>query len=1454
MAKINLDFGTKRALGKYLPSILINSISIDNRDTNTEGIPTATASDYGTASDIIITANLIINITKPKDMQDPAAWIKEYLGDLYLYTYISGFEQLNTELENKNFFLKDLQSAFSVPNRETFNSNTTGFSVIHEYLKEAFIAHEWHSWSGAAGTQIRDAYDEASTSELSAGLSDPSCIWHYLFYGIYGTTGPWWGHAGWDSGAGGDLASTKILYSDIFHTSEITYDFQTNAVGKSFMKKFLDNYIYFLAGTTWPTSGTGFTSDVNLLTRKIALSELLTEADEPSEYGANFFIQNVYDQEGNELIQISNITVSFEYGIQYTTLDSGEDYSAIFQRLLKTDKVFFIGTIGVDTDEVGISDTPRSIYNSYFGNISYEHILDNNEVPTQYVETYHVSNTGAPYDEIPIANLDGRFHVIEPVNHDVITSQVQALIDVHEHRKKDQPSLKRNIETLESIIETYKSSPTILRILAGYQRSYSPQDASKPSGWFYNDFTSLLATLSKRVGYQPRLDLKMTRVGIVTDYRALAINEIYYPPDPYFKADGTTPLFNTDDDTFIPSKWARMARMTMMADVSSLDEFPGFGSDNEEFRQDIWRELYDSGRIDGWLAAGFTMADIESWVEATTSQMTLREGSAWIDGDDASEVIDDMHDPFGLARLEDYDYVVQNSGHFWFDWEKALYTQSKIAQVIPLHKLGRYFRLKVPYKYFPVTECKMIRKELDIRLGLDDDLETWEWRAKSHTMTLKTSLGSGDLPGSERQTIKHEVAPLISDSDWAYGFPVKQVSSLRPISDTSKGIYSNASSRLQGDYVSGDFGSEITSHAAGDHIRLATVEAKSYLKFVMADSAINNVSISTAAHAYTDDTDGYSLGKDTLIGYGYAPPGVPGEEIEGAVGSEEGYSTVPTDSALNLGYKVRNGYRLMAFEYQDLMDDDVAFYNTMSYRTDGFPNRQEALEQANSKGETNSEYKVVISVEDKTLAFYTDVFWPFVSAAYEDFYEYYLFAEEFCSFNNLNNQFNQFFVDAINERYADSSEKRWVRAALVATLLKEILFRSFAHIEPDSEQALRDLLEAEVLKIVGNISPEEGNLNALRQFNCRFGNYLTKLNPHHEFFREFCDESGTGAEVYDRAKEISGISADSFVDGASDWDLLRDVSEPLEFSNHLQIDSVIYGDYLLNAQLESDITFGRLGVHPLEIPPAHLYLTSGAPSDSDGGYSAQNRILVRAHDFSASGPGGADPAPIPGSIIHTGVDTGWYYLDNLVTATSESATTAEEAPGFNQSRSTPILIDLGADSLSTTYQLDPIDESLSAREVFNRANEAGTTTFSRDVYRYIAGATSGATSTTGFGGESPLARFTYVILPASVINDWSATPDTSPGLIGQIFDPTSAGKHLNIGGIRRSSLEAWSSTVSVTDLVMGDESIYLDGELGFPNWGNLDTTTGWLGFDLALTDWRFYKPSFSSPPVDAVDE
>ena len=371
---------------------------------------------------------------------------------------------------------------------------------------------------------------------------------------------------------------------------------------------------------------------------------------------------------------------------------------------------------------------------------------------------------------------------------------------------------------------------------------------------------------------------------------------------------------------------------------------------------------------------------------------------------------------------------------------------------------------------------------------------------------------------------------------------------------------------------------------------------QTYLAFVPADTTCTAKGY-LGKHADSGTQEDMSW--QTLAFYGYAAPSVMMSN-DGIL--EYDLSGYPIDTAYGNSFKVRNGYRLMCFEYSDLMDDDIAYYNTL-FKEDS--DRLVALRSLND-GYPYTTYGLEVKVTDTTLEWYTEVFYPWVKDMYEHFYEYYLFAEEFCAFNNITNQFNQFFVDAMAEKYPTGDSKQWVSAALIAVLLREVLFSTAAgevYGTEYTDEALQEIIERDVLKIVKTISPEEGNLQSLREFNCRYQFYLRLLKPSSldSGFEEFCDLDYHGSWVFARACAMGGVDIDA-VGAEAAWTDLKNATQELTFTNRIPINQPIFGNYLLNAYEDKDVGF-TAGIHPVALADDQIYITAGTkPFINDRGF------------------------------------------------------------------------------------------------------------------------------------------------------------------------------------------------------------------------------------------------------------
>ena len=149
-------------------------------------------------------------------------------------------------------------------------------------------------------------------------------------------------------------------------------------------------------------------------------------------------------------------------------------------------------------------------------------------------------------------------------------------------------------------------------------------------------------------------------------------------------------------------------------------------------------------------------------------------------------------------------------------------------------------------------------------------------------------------------------------------------------------------------------------------------------------------------------------------------------------------------------------YRLLAFEFQDF----------------------EASSESTDSGQS---YRFNVYIEDNTLDFYELLIAQF-EAALTAVNDYLSYAGEFCSYNNIDNKFNDFFVEAIEQLYG--SRFPWSEAARVFAIHLDLLNNVSDGIKSviiDNAQNQADL-----------ISPRNGTLDALQDFVERMNSFYEK--------------------------------------------------------------------------------------------------------------------------------------------------------------------------------------------------------------------------------------------------------------------------------------------------------------------------------------------------------------------------
>jgi hypothetical protein len=137
-----------------------------------------------------------------------------------------------------------------------------------------------------------------------------------------------------------------------------------------------------------------------------------------------------------------------------------------------------------------------------------------------------------------------------------------------------------------------------------------------------------------------------------------------------------------------------------------------------------------------------------------------------------------------------------------------------------------------------------------------------------------------------------------------------------------------------------------------------------------------------------------------------------------------------------------------------------------------------------------SEYRVAIEVDDSTMEFYDLFIKRKMQSLNEKLQEYTLLSQDFCAFNNLNDEFNDFFVDYVRDLYDEPYP--WTEGPLYFYLMTALIQASWHNGDINSgrkrDGSLINLEEIKNLAIIrsNQISPENGKLSQVIEFSEQF--------------------------------------------------------------------------------------------------------------------------------------------------------------------------------------------------------------------------------------------------------------------------------------------------------------------------------------------------------------------------------
>jgi hypothetical protein len=191
--------------------------------------------------------------------------------------------------------------------------------------------------------------------------------------------------------------------------------------------------------------------------------------------------------------------------------------------------------------------------------------------------------------------------------------------------------------------------------------------------------------------------------------------------------------------------------------------------------------------------------------------------------------------------------------------------------------------------------------------------------------------------------------------------------------------------------------------------------------------------------------------------------------------SADGVDTSYTPSLLLRNFNTLNGtldnYRMMCFEFTQILESNGG-YNTS-------PRDDDIL-------------YATITCRDATKYIASDLIMQYMRSLNE-IEKYLALAQEYCSYDNTAEVFNDFFIEYINTQYDDTTTAPWIVYPLIYNVHLDLV--------TDVWGGDNDRIVAESIKITDLISPESGRLENLEDF----------VNNYRDFASQFY--MGSGASV-----------------------------------------------------------------------------------------------------------------------------------------------------------------------------------------------------------------------------------------------------------------------------------------------------------------------------------------------------
>ena len=622
--------------------------------------------------------------------------------------------------------------------------------------------------------------------------------------------------------------------------------------------------------------------------------------------------------------------------------------------------------------------------------------------------------TEAPYNEIPLQEISGVYHRAEPTTHLDIVTDFQTLVELYREEQSYAGNLRlhQQLDGISRILSIHQNKPDLIPQLRFAIRGFPNKSSATIVGRLYSRLSRKLYNANKAVKANRPVIKKLMYDTVIVDERTTQL-----------MAESSEPIVShTGADSWSSSG------MSILEPGSILHA----GGASMLMTRRTLMAARDRGTLTNAMFFGFGTIDTFGYRHGTPTDDYVHSsmrGMAW-DAlwheysymSDDTYINDEWSARFNGIDDDTWGLAGMYNGYFFADLDYFHHYQSNLAQIFNVSKIEHWFGPWMINGGVLMTHVQVERYN-----GNPGDHPTFgAMTSGPYVQAFDTEHARAPAENGD----KH-ISTSVMYFDYSGGYPKPSWGKYHMFK--SDQAFPQLYLYQAGGTIAAEEGEE---DPQGTYAQRALQEGQSFL--------------GTAAPG--DGSEMWGAQSDTQVGRYSSSIRLRnftgGYDVAGEYGNFEPISSdAPSwESPSRIGFR---NYRLATFQFNELMGARDAMNDSAYICT--------------RLGLYDRSYAIGRVLVEKYLE------------ALEDFRDYYELALQECSYNNLDDRFNDFFIRAVMEEWGDRMEEApWVVAATLYYIHLDILFDTFG--------GDKELLVMAAKGLADQLSPAGASLSQLEAF------------------------------------------------------------------------------------------------------------------------------------------------------------------------------------------------------------------------------------------------------------------------------------------------------------------------------------------------------------------------------------